>query len=58
MGRFGAANGAESLQRVGRELTPAVKAALTPDDLARVRRAFAVRLAQLQPTNGVPAKAG
>jgi len=58
MGRFGEADGAEALQRLGRELTPAVKGRLTPGDLARVRRAFTVRLAQLQPANGAPAKAG
>src|SRR5262245_48141324 len=58
MGRFGEADGAEALQRVGRELTPAVKARLTPSDLVRVRRAFTVRLAQLQPANGAPARAG
>jgi hypothetical protein len=39
-------------------LTPAVKARLVAGDLIRVRRAFTVRLAQLQPVNGVPAKAG
>jgi len=59
MGRFGDdADGAEALQRIGKELTPAVKSRLTADDLARVRRAFTVRLAQLQSANGVPAKAG
>jgi hypothetical protein len=35
-----------------------VKARLKPDDLARVRRAFKVRLAQVQPANGALAKAG
>jgi hypothetical protein len=58
MGRFGAADGAESLQRIGRELTAAVKASLTAGDLIRVRRAFTVRLAQLQSANGAPAQAG
>jgi hypothetical protein len=58
MGRFGDAEGAEELQRLGRELTPAVKARLTPGDVARVRRGFTVRLPQLPSTNGVPAKAG
>jgi hypothetical protein len=58
MGRFGEADGAEALQRVGRELTPAAKAKLTPGDVQRVRRAFTVRLAQLQSANGAPAKAG
>src|SRR5262245_47960869 len=58
IGRFGDADGPEALQRLGRELTPAVKARLVPGDLTRVRRAFTVRLAQLQSANGVPAKAG
>jgi hypothetical protein len=58
MGRFGEADGPDALQCIGRELTPAVKARLTPGDLARVRRVFTVRLAQLQAPNGAPAKAG
>jgi hypothetical protein len=58
IGRFGEADGREALQRIGRELTLAVKARLTPSDLARVRRAFTVRLAQLQEVNATPAKAG
>src|SRR5262249_52800196 len=33
MGRFGQADGAEALQDIGRELTPAVKSLLTPGDL-------------------------
>jgi hypothetical protein len=49
---------AKALQCVGRELTPAVKARLTPGDLARVRRTFTVRLAELQPANPAQAKAG
>ena len=58
MGRFGDADGPDALQGIGRELTLAVKARLTPGDLARVRRAFTVRLAQMQSANGAPAKAG
>src|SRR5262249_5861318 len=56
MTRFGAADGSEELQRVGRELTPEVKAQLTAGDLARVRRAFAVRQPQLQSVGGSGAK--
>jgi len=58
IGRFCGADEADGLQRACRELTPAVKARLTPGDLVRVRRAFTVRLAQLQSVNGAPAKAG
>ncbi|MFL5340377.1 MAG: sigma-70 family RNA polymerase sigma factor [Gemmataceae bacterium] len=58
--RFGAADSVTELQRVGKELTPAVKAQFTPRDLERVRRAYTVRLAQLAPAgeNGRPARAG
>src|SRR5262245_61348524 len=52
MGRFGEAGGAEALQHVGRELTPAVKERLTEGDVARVRRAFIVRMAQQQSAMG------
>ncbi len=48
MGRFGAADGVEGLQRIGRELTPVVKVGFMSGDLARVRQALTVRQGQLQ----------
>ena len=42
------------LQRIGGELTPAVKKQFVPKDLERVRRVYAERMAKLKPakTNG------
>jgi hypothetical protein len=46
--RFGQADGIAALERVGKELTAAVKGQLAGADLARVRKAYAVRLGQLK----------
>jgi hypothetical protein len=46
--RFGQADGVAALERVGKELTAAVKTQLAGADLARVRTAYAVRLGQLK----------
>jgi hypothetical protein len=46
--RFGQAEGVAALERVGKELTAAVKGQLASNDLARVRKAYAVRLRQLK----------
>jgi hypothetical protein len=46
--RFALAATLADLQRVGGELTPAVKAALVGKDLARVRNAYGQRLAKLK----------
>jgi hypothetical protein len=45
---FGLADGVAALERIGKELTPRVKGQLTAKDLARVRKAYAVRLGQLK----------
>jgi hypothetical protein len=57
--RFGLAGGIVALERVAKELTPQVKGQLAGNDLARVRKAYGTRLAQLkaegagvQATNG------
>jgi hypothetical protein len=59
--RFGQADTVIALERVGKELTPAVKAQLEGKDLARVRRAYATRLGQLkaedQPPRGTNGRA-
>jgi hypothetical protein len=47
-GRFALAQTIAELQRVGGELTPAVKTALVGKDLARVRSAYGQRLAKLK----------
>jgi hypothetical protein len=49
--RFGGAESATDLERIGRDLTAAVKAGLTPRDLQRVRQAYSVRRAQLAPAS-------
>jgi len=46
--RFGQVDAVATLERLGKELTPAIKARLTVKDLARVRRAYATRLGQLK----------
>jgi hypothetical protein len=46
--RFGLADGVSALERIGKELTPQVKGRLASKDLARVRKAYAVRLGQLK----------
>jgi hypothetical protein len=46
--RFAAAETVARLEQVGRALTAAVKQRLMPEDLERVRRAYAQRLAQLK----------
>src|SRR5262245_38898705 len=55
--RFRAARTPAELQRVGQELTAAVKARLTGPDLERVRRSYGTRQVELPrdhgPTNGV-----
>jgi hypothetical protein len=57
--RFVQADGVGALERIAKELTPQAKGQLTGKDLARVRKAYAVRLGQLkaedkeaQPANG------
>jgi AAA domain len=45
---FGQADGVGALERIGKELTPQVKGQLAANDLARVRKAYAVRLGQLK----------
>jgi hypothetical protein len=55
--RFGQAESVAELQRLGGQLTPAVKAALLGKDLARVRSAYAARLGSLK-TTGEPARNG
>jgi hypothetical protein len=50
--RFAAAETTAELHRAGEELTAVVKKELAPRDLARVRRAYAVRLARLRPSDG------
>jgi hypothetical protein len=47
-GRFGQADALAALERIGKELTPAVKVQLEGKDLTRVRRAYATRLGQLK----------
>ncbi|HTH48299.1 MAG TPA: hypothetical protein VMB21_12370 [Candidatus Limnocylindria bacterium] len=47
--RFAGAEGVGELQRIGQELTAAVKQRLVPRDLERVRRCYAQRLARLKP---------
>jgi hypothetical protein len=60
--RFGQADALATLERIGKELTPAVKAQIEGKDLARVRRAYATRLGQLKaealPAAGINGKAG
>jgi hypothetical protein len=46
--RFGQADAISALERIGKELTPRVKGQLTGKDLARVRKAYAVRLGQFK----------
>ncbi len=46
--RFALAETASELQRIGAELSAAVKKEMASKDLDRVRRAYAVRLATLQ----------
>jgi hypothetical protein len=46
--RFGQADTVAELERLGKELTPAVKGRLTAKDLARVRKAYTTRLGQLK----------
>ena len=46
--RLGQAGTAADLQRIGGELTPAVKQRFAGKDLARVRQAYADRLADLK----------
>jgi hypothetical protein len=59
---IGQADTLAALERIGKELTPAVKAQLKGKDLARVRRAYATRLGQLKaealPAAGINGKAG
>src|SRR6185312_1024841 len=45
---FGQADGVGALERIGKELTTQVKGRLAAKDLARVRKAYAVRLGQLK----------
>jgi hypothetical protein len=45
---FGQADGVGALERMGKELTAQVKGRLAAHDLARVRKAYAVRLGQLK----------
>ena len=47
--RFTLADAVAALEQVGKELTPAVKQQLSAKDLARVRKAYAARLATLRP---------
>jgi hypothetical protein len=59
--RFGQADGIAELERIAQELTTKVKAGLEGKDLARVRKAYAVRLGQLkaeeQPKDGANRRA-
>ena len=52
-GRFGLADTATALEGIGKELAPAVKEQLTAKDLARVRKAYAARLAQMKADTNV-----
>jgi hypothetical protein len=52
--RFGQADGVAELERIAKELTARVKADLEGKDLARVRKAYAVRLGQLKAQDGGP----
>jgi len=55
--RFGLADAVATLEQIAKELTPAVKEQLTAKDLARVRKAYAARLAQLKPAATAPHEA-
>ena len=48
-GRFGLAETVTELQRVGGELTAAVKTQLMANDLERVRKAYAKQMAKVKP---------
>jgi hypothetical protein len=50
--RFGLADDVGALERVVRELTPAVKSRLEGKDLSRLRRAYAARLGQFRAEDG------
>ncbi len=45
---FGLATGVTDLERMARELTPAVKSELEAKELTHVRKAYAIRLRQLK----------
>jgi hypothetical protein len=59
--RFGQADAVVAPERIGKELTPNLKGGLAAKDLARVRKAYAVRLGQLkaeeQPKDGANRRA-